>query len=240
MTASGTRIIDPVSEVLHDEFWIFGYGSLIFKPPPEVERAIPGYISGYVRRFWQKSHDHRGTETAPGRVVTLVEKEFWETLEDPHSKFENPKLKTWGIAYKIKAGKVPEVSAALDLREQNGYTVHLVPFNPLINNIDSVSLGADLSFSADSDAKPRTILSIVYIGTPDNEAFAGVQDIDELAAHILKSNGISGSNKEYLYKLGEALQNIHGENGEEDDYHVRDLVEKVKALELLEQSHDIL
>lgn len=35
------------------EFWLFGYGSLIFKPPPHYDWSVPGFIKGYVRRFWQ-------------------------------------------------------------------------------------------------------------------------------------------------------------------------------------------
>lgn len=57
---------------------IFGYGSLIFKPPPYDLASTPGYIKGFVRRFAQESHDHRGTDEFPGRVVTLVTEEDWE------------------------------------------------------------------------------------------------------------------------------------------------------------------
>ena len=53
-------------------YWLFGYGSLIFKEPPHVVERVPGYVENSVRRFWQSSIDHRGTEEQPGRVVTLL------------------------------------------------------------------------------------------------------------------------------------------------------------------------
>lgn len=82
--------------------WLFGYGSLIFKvdfPYLESRRAT---IQHWVRRFWQGSHDHRGTPGAPGRVVTLVP-ERGATCA--------------GIAYRI----MPFVLEQLDIREKNGY-----------------------------------------------------------------------------------------------------------------------
>ncbi len=82
--------------------WLFGYGSLIFKADfPYIERRNAS-ISGWSRRFWQGSHDHRGTLDAPGRVVTLI---------------ETPQARCQGVAYLIS----PRVFEHLDFREKNGY-----------------------------------------------------------------------------------------------------------------------
>ena len=85
-----------------DPFWLFGYGSLIFKADfPYIEKRI-AHIRGWERRFWQGSHDHRGTEEAPGRVVTLVEVD---------------QAACYGMAYRIS----PDILQHLDYREKNGY-----------------------------------------------------------------------------------------------------------------------
>lgn len=86
----------------HHSVWLFGYGSLIYKADfPFIERR-PASIANWTRRFWQGSHDHRGTPEAPGRVVTLVHEEG--AVCD-------------GMAYLI----TPHVFAHLDHREKNGY-----------------------------------------------------------------------------------------------------------------------
>ena len=82
--------------------WLFGYGSLIYKADfPYLERR-QAHIHGWTRRFWQGSHDHRGTPEAPGRVVTLV---------------AEPDAVCVGMAYLI----APAVFDHLDHREKNGY-----------------------------------------------------------------------------------------------------------------------
>ncbi|KAJ5032685.1 uncharacterized protein L3040_009280 [Drepanopeziza brunnea f. sp. 'multigermtubi'] len=191
------------AEVLDSEFWLFGYGSLIWKPPPHFDRRVPGWVTGYVRRFWQASEDHRGTPEAPGRVVTLIERSFWETLDDPHSGSD----KVWGTAYRIQAGKEAEVREYLDIREINGYTIHYTPFHP-----------------SDGSA---TIRTLVYIGTPDNDQFMGPQDPQRLAEHIHRSVGPSGLNRDYLLSLDTALNTLSAESRDE---HIKDLALRVREL----------
>lgn len=86
--------------------WIFGYGSLIWRPDFPFAEQAPGRIHGYKRRFWQGSPDHRGTENKPGRVVTLI----------PHE--DEP---CEGMAFRLNEHERDEVMAHLDHREKGGY-----------------------------------------------------------------------------------------------------------------------
>lgn len=85
-----------------DKTWVFGYGSLIYKIDFPYLRREPASIRGWERRFWQGSHDHRGTPDSPGRVVTLV---------------PSPRALCRGMAYLVDH----EVFEHLDHREKNGY-----------------------------------------------------------------------------------------------------------------------
>ncbi len=82
--------------------WVFGYGSLIWKQDFPFLDSRVGHIIGWQRRFWQGSHDHRGTPDHPGRVVTLV---------------AAPGKRCDGRAFLVE----PNVFEHLDHREKNGY-----------------------------------------------------------------------------------------------------------------------
>ncbi|MCR5874653.1 gamma-glutamylcyclotransferase [Phenylobacterium sp. J426] len=84
-----------------DERWVFGYGSLMWRPgfPYQARRAAT--LHGRRRAFCIYSVHHRGTYERPGLVLGLA-----------------PGGATRGVAYQVGRGDWPEVYAYLKEREQ--------------------------------------------------------------------------------------------------------------------------
>lgn len=161
---------------LADPTWVFGYGSLIYKVDfPYLKREIAS-ITGWKRRFWQGSHDHRGTPEAPGRVVTLVPARG---------------MVCKGVAYRVEH----QVFEHLDYREKNGYR----------------RFATEILLSHRSE----TVHGVLYVADRDNPAYLGPAPIEELAGHIADSHGPSGSNRDYVLQLADALRDLG-----DDDPHV--------------------
>lgn len=97
------------------QYWIFGYGSLIWNPNFRYSAMAIGYITGWERRFYQGSPDHRGTKDAPGRVVTVLPSRHKES-------------KVWGVAYCLDQNSAEHVLESLDEREQAGYVRETLEF----------------------------------------------------------------------------------------------------------------
>jgi cation transport regulator ChaC len=93
---------------MSDGVWVFGYGSLVWRPDFPFAERRRAFIDGWARRFWQGSTDHRGVPGAPGRVVTLV---------------PAPGAACHGMGYHIAAADRTAVLAHLDHREKGGYAV---------------------------------------------------------------------------------------------------------------------
>jgi cation transport protein ChaC len=54
-----------------DEFWVFGYGSLMWNPGFPFAEKADAVIFGYRRSLCIHSWVHRGSETSPGLVLGL-------------------------------------------------------------------------------------------------------------------------------------------------------------------------
>jgi cation transport protein ChaC len=156
----------PISD--GDRVWLFGYGSLIFKVDFPYLESKPASIRGWSRRFWQGSHDHRGTEKNPGRVVTLI---------------KSPDAVCGGIAFLVEAS----VFDQLDVREKNGY----------------LRFTTEMTFGDGIHDK-----GLVYIATPDNEAYLGEASECDIAQQICCAEGTSGPNWEYLIELARSLREL--------------------------------
>lgn len=169
------------------DHWIFGYGSLIWRPGFAHRGARVARVHGWVRRFWQGSHDHRGVPGAPGRVATLT--------PDPRGYVE-------GLAFRLDAETADGIFEGLDHREKNGYR----------------RANVVLRFRGGGTAEGR-----VYVAPEDNDAFLGPAPLGEMAARILASAGPSGTNRDYLFRLADALR----EHDVRDD-HVFELERRVR------------
>lgn len=179
--------------------WLFGYGSLIFRPAiPFVERR-PARVRGWTRRFWQWSTDHRGEPWRPGRVVTLA---------------PAPDDCCWGMAYRLDEAAAETILADLDIRERGGYVrmeVELALDEP-------VGEPPDVSVAA-----PRTVLGLTYQAWPGNRNYAGPAPIAEIAAQVTAATGPSGANADYVRDLHAALQALDAK-----DTHVAALAARLR------------
>lgn len=124
---------------------------------------------------------------------------------------DNDNSVVYGVAYKIPEEKCQEVVEHLDFREKNGYERCLVSFYPV-----------------DTASANETIENIViYVATKDNASYAGHRDdLNDIANQIFEAHGPSGSNREYVFRLADAMRQLFPNNFDEHLFELEKLVKE--------------
>ncbi len=161
--------------------WIFGYGSLIWRPNFAYRQAHVARLPSYLRRFWQGSTDHRGVPGAPGRVVTLV--------SDSEGYCD-------GVAFEVAREDAAAILEALDYREKGGYAREWRD----VELLRPVAGGS----SAARGRRP----ALVYRATEANPNYLGAAPSRDIARQVASSTGPSGRNDDYVRELDRALRRL--------------------------------
>jgi cation transport protein ChaC len=114
-----------------EELWVFGYGSLMWRPDFPFVRSAPAVLTGYHRSFCVYSHIWRGTAEKPGLVLGLT-----------------PGGSCRGVAFQVSAEQRAEVLDYLHERELGTYAYQ--PLTLPVELADQAMVGA-YCFVADTD-----------------------------------------------------------------------------------------
>lgn len=170
-------------------FWVFGYGSLMWRPGFEYVTQRAAALEGYSRSFCMYSHHHRGTRQVPGLVLGL-----------------DPGGICTGSAFLVAEPQVPSTIAYLKEREMDHY-----PYVPLYAPI-TLDTG-------------ERVTAYTFIVNTQHPQYATGLTVPEKADIIMRAEGISGLNRDYLINTVQHLENL---GYVEDELHA--LLKEVKYL----------
>ena len=161
-------------------FWVFAYGSLIWKPGFDPVESRIARLDGFTRRFGLTSEYYRGTPECPGLVLGLD----WA-----------PGHSCTGLALRVAASEERAVRDYLAERELVSYA-YFETLNPV-------------TLLCDGPGQGQNVPAICYILDRSHQQYRGRMDPDDQARIIARAVGPSGPNVEYLENTLQQLRS-HG------------------------------
>jgi cation transport protein ChaC len=162
---SGSRYGAEIPDVT----WIFGYGSLMWRPGFRFLEQQPARLEGYHRAPCIYSHHHRGTFDVPGLVLGLDSGGF-----------------CLGIAFRIDIKDRVQIFDYLYEREMIGYA-----YKPACVDVEIAG---------------KMVRAYTFVADPTHEQYAGKLDEEHAARIIMRAQGISGLNRDYLLNTVHKLE----------------------------------
>jgi glutathione-specific gamma-glutamylcyclotransferase len=158
------------------ELWIFGYGSLMWRPGFDYAEAHAGRIDGYHRCFCIYSTHHRGSPTRPGLVLGLDRGQSCD-----------------GMVFRVAPTHAATVLAYLRRREQiNGV------YREARVRVTLTGPEARSAAEPETAQEHRHVDAIAFIVERAHPSYAGALPLSEQAHLIRGAVGLSGPNLDYL------------------------------------------
>ncbi|RWO19719.1 gamma-glutamylcyclotransferase [Mesorhizobium sp.] len=161
------------------DFWVFGYGSLIWRPGFAHVETRRARLHGYRRSLCVYSFVHRGTRQRPGLVLGL-----------------DRGGSCIGLAFRVPGDLRNEVITYLRERE-------------LVTNVyleRMLSIRLDNGATNDETDRSETVSAVAYVVDRAHEQYAGALDAADAATVVRGAVGQSGKNEDYVLSTLEHLE----------------------------------
>lgn len=171
------------------DFWVFGYGSLIWRPGFAHVETRRARLHGYRRSLCVYSFVHRGTRERPGLVLGL-----------------DRGGSCIGLAFRVPGDLRNEVITYLRERE--------LVTNVYLERMLSIRLDKGGTREADKGGGENggetgggeTVEAVAYVVDRSHEQYAGALDAADAASVVRGAVGQSGKNEDYVSSTLEHLE----------------------------------
>ena len=168
----------------NEDLWVFGYGSLMWRPGFSFEERVPARLIGLHRALCVYSFVHRGTPEKPGLVLGLDRGGACR-----------------GIAFRVDKAQRAATLAYLREREQVTHVyremMRAVTLHDDKRHPDDKRLSPEEAALA-AGAGERRVMALVYVVDRSHPQYAGRLDLAAQLHHVRQGHGRGGPNRDYV------------------------------------------
>ncbi|TIL29554.1 gamma-glutamylcyclotransferase [Mesorhizobium sp.] len=171
------------------DFWVFGYGSLIWRPGFAHVETRRARLHGYRRSLCVYSFVHRGTRERPGLVLGL-----------------DRGGSCIGLAFRVPGDLRNEVITYLRERElvTNVYLERMLGIR--LHKGDTRGADKGGGENGGETGGGETVEAVAYVVDRTHEQYAGALDAADAASVVRGAVGQSGKNEDYVSSTLEHLE----------------------------------
>ncbi|MCF6100965.1 MAG: gamma-glutamylcyclotransferase [Mesorhizobium sp.] len=171
------------------DFWVFGYGSLIWRPGFAHVETRRARLHGYRRSLCVYSFVHRGTRERPGLVLGL-----------------DRGGSCIGLAFRVPGDLRNEVITYLRERElvTNVYLERMLSIR--LDKGDTRGADKGGGENGGETGGGETVEAVAYVVDRSHEQYAGALDAADAASVVRGAVGQSGKNEDYVSSTLEHLE----------------------------------